>query len=120
MKRHAAHHPDAEMAQLQQRIRLDRIALTLSVRATQQAIRERLSSPGMLLAAAGTGFVLGRVAKRKSGTASARGRGWGLLTEAAKAAFKLASSGPAVWLTTVLRAPRAQRSPPQDLRSAPQ
>jgi hypothetical protein len=109
MKRETALHPDAEIAQLQQRIRLDRIALTLSVQATQQALRERLSSPVMLLMAAGTGFVLGRVTKGSPGTASARRRWWGLVTQAASTALKFASSGPAMWIVTAL----GRRTAPQ-------
>jgi hypothetical protein len=118
MRRHRARHLDAEIDQLQQRIRLDRIALILSVRATQQALRARLSSPAMLLAAAGTGFVLGRVIKRSRGAASVASRWWGFVTEAASAALKLASSRPAMWVARALgRSTSAQRPQAQDLSS---
>jgi hypothetical protein len=118
MKRHTARDPDAEIAQLQQRIRLGRIALILSVRTTQQALRARLTSPAMLLTAAGTGFVLGSVTKRGRGAASVPSRWWGFVIEAASAALKIASSGPAMWVATVLgRSTNAQRAQSQDLSS---
>ena len=118
MKRHMARHRDGEIAQLQQRIRLDRIALALSVRGAQRVLRERLSSPAMLLTAAGTGFILGRITKGRGSAASFPSRWWGFVTEAASTALKFASSGPAVWVATALgRNISPQRAPSQDLSS---
>jgi hypothetical protein len=110
MKRHAAPHNDVQIARLQQRIMLDRIALSLSIRATQQALREQLASPAMLLAATGAGFVLGRITRRsRAGSAPrARGRFGAAALEAVRAALKFASSAPMIWLMRFARARAAQ------------
>lgn len=117
MTRHAAYHADAQIAELQQRIRLDRIALALSIRVTQEALRERLSSPAMLLAATGAGFALGRITRRApaDGTAQPRARWGAAALEAARTALKFASSGPVLWLARFLNMRRAQA---EDVTSA--
>jgi len=102
MKRRAVRNPDAEIEQLQQRIRLERMALTLSLQASQQAFRARLGSPAMLLTAAGAGFALGRIARNDDpGSASVRTRRWALMIQVARTAIRLASSGPVLRLARI-------------------
>jgi len=110
MKRHVAPHPNAQIARLQQRIHLDRIALTLSIQATQQALREQLSSPAMLLAATGAGFVLGRISRRARADGIARPRPrWGAAAlEAVRTALKFASSAPVLWVARFASTRRPQ------------
>jgi hypothetical protein len=118
MKRHVAPHPDAQIAKLQQRIHLDRIALTLSIQATQQALREQLTSPAMLLAATGAGFVLGRVISRPAhadGTARPRARWGAAALEAVRTALKFASSAPVLWVARFA----SRRRPQADVTPAP-
>ena len=117
MKRHVAPHPDAQIAKLQHRIHLDRIALTLSIQATQQALREQLTSPAMLLAATGAGFVLGRITRpaRADGTARPRARWGAAALEAVRTALKFASSAPVLWVARFA----SRRRPQADVTPAP-
>ena len=115
MKRHVAPHPDAQIARLQQRIHLDRIALTLSIQATQQALREQLSSPVTLLAATGVGFVLGRISRRPRGdgtTRRPRARWGAAALEAVRTALKFASSAPVLWVARIASGRRPQADVP--------
>jgi len=111
MKRHALH--DAEIDQLQRRIRLDRIALTLSIRATEQAFQEQIASPPMLVAATGVGFVLGRMVGRRTRARPGRaarsgGRAAVKALETLRTVLKFASSGPMLWLATFVSMRRAE------------
>src|SRR5690349_19976284 len=66
MSKSKIHPPaDHEIAQLQQRIYLHRIGLSLSIEATKQALRERLASRSVLVGAGATGFILGLLTKRR-------------------------------------------------------
>jgi hypothetical protein len=118
MKRHAVP-MDAEIALLQQRIYLHRIGLRLSADATREALRERLSSPGMLLAAAGSGFVLGLLTNKRATPdgQSATRRLWPMLTSTAVTALKFAQSGPVMWLAS--RLARRERQPASDEQPVP-
>jgi hypothetical protein len=109
---------DAEIARLQRRIRLHRLALTLSLDATKQAFRERLSSPIALVGAVGVGFALGSITKRSepqqpSRAASGLSGLWGVLKESAQTALRFAQSGPVMWLASHLSARTAEPEPPR-------
>jgi len=110
---------DVEISHLQQRIYLHRIALQLSIETAKQALHERLSSPGMLVAAGATGFVLERVTRRQparpgSGPEpSVAKRGFSVVTEAARTALRFMQSGPGLWLATRF-AQRAARESAED------
>jgi len=126
-KSNAHPRPDLEIAQLQQRIYLHRIGLTLSIEAAQQAFRERLASPGMVLAAGATGFMLERLMRphappRANGTQpepSATSRGFSVIAEAVRTALRFLQSGPGLWLAARFAASAAEREP-QDPSSNPQ
>jgi hypothetical protein len=122
MSRRASRNPDVQIAELQQRIHLHRLGLKLSAEATKQAIRVRLTSPAMLLAAVATGFLLGKLTRSPGrDQPSALGRFWSLVTQAAGGALKFARSGPALWLATNVASRAQQRAPqnraPQNARS---
>jgi len=105
-------YPDSETAYLQQRIYLHRLSLELSVQNARQTLREALSSPGTLLGAAATGFVLERLTRRQAadrpGTAR---RLLNLLAEAARTGLRVAQSGPGLWLAARFASRRQQRAP---------
>ena len=124
-------HPaaDVEIAHLQQRIYLHRIGLKLSIEATQQAFRERLASPGMLLAAGATGFMLGRLTLTRRhaagdqpvhGESSAAHRGLSVIAEALRTVLKFLRSGPGLWLASRFAARTAARSPQDPAADFPQ
>jgi hypothetical protein len=102
MKRHAVP-MDAEIAMLQQRIYLHRIGLRLAADATRQALREKLSSPQMLLVAAGSGFALGLLTRgNPSGKPAATSRSWHRLTHTLATTLKFVQSAPVMWLASLL------------------
>jgi len=111
-------HPDVEITRLQRRIRLHRLALKLSLDATRQALRERMSSPVALVGAAGVGFVLGRMTKHSSSpsqpsrAASGLSGLWAVLRESAQTALRFAQSGPVMWLASHLSARTTEPEPP--------
>jgi hypothetical protein len=119
-------HPDAEIARLQRRIRLHRLALKLSVDATRQALRERMSSPVALAGAVGVGFVLGSMTKhagpaQPSRAASGLSGVWAVLRDAAQTALRFAQSGPVMWLASHLSARTTEpEQPPADVSTMPQ
>jgi hypothetical protein len=108
---------DAEIVLLQRRIRLHRLALTLSLDATKQAFRERLSSPIALVGAMGVGFLLGSITKHRelgqpSRAASGLSGAWDVLKQSAHTALRFAQSGPVMWLVSHLSARTAEQEPP--------
>ncbi len=111
-------HPDVEITRLQRRIRLHRLALKLSLDATRQALRERMSSPVALVGAAGVGFVLGSMTKHSSSpsqpsrAASGLSGLWAVLRESAQTALRFAQSGPVMWLASHLSARTTEPEPP--------
>ena len=113
-KRRSHSYLDSEIAYLQQRIYLHRLSLELSMQNARQALREGLSSPGALLGAAATGFVLDRLT---SGQSAARPgtvhRLLKLFAEAARTVLKFAQSAPGLWLAAHF-ASRGKQRPPQD------
>ena len=128
MSKSNAHPPaDREIAQLQQRIYLHRIGLKLSIETAQQALRERLASPGMLLAAGATGFMLERLtrphapprARGPQSEPSAASRGFSVIAEALRTALRFLQSGPGLWLAALFAA-RAVEREPEDPSSNPQ
>jgi len=122
-------HPlaDLEIAQLQQRIYLHRIGLKLSIETAQQAFRERLASPGMLLAAGVTGFMLERLTRSHAPPRtndsrpepSATSRGFTVIAEAVRTGLRFLQSGPGLWLAARFAASAVEREP-QDPSSNPQ
>jgi hypothetical protein len=110
---------DAEIALLQRRIRLHRLALTLSLDATKQAFRERLSSPFALIGAVGAGFVIGNMTKHSepgqpSGAASGLRGLWNVLKQSAQTALRFAQSGPVMWIASHLSARADDAEPPPE------
>jgi len=114
-------HPpaDHEITQLQQRIYLHRLGLRLSIETAKQAFRERLGSPGMLVAAGATGFVFERLTRRHTPhtdrasqpVPSVASRGFGVVAEALRTGLKFLQSGPGLWLAGRLAARAAERGP---------
>ena len=119
MSKSKMHPPaDQEITQLQQRIYLHRLGLRLSIETAKHAFRERLGSPGMLLGAGATGFMLDRLTRRptpRKGRAqpqpSVASRGFGVVAEALRTALKFLQSGPGLWLAGHLAARAAERGP---------
>ena len=100
------------MAYLQRRIYLHRLSLELSLQNARQTLREALSSPGTLLGAAATGFVLERLTRRhvadRPGTAR---RLLNLFAEAARTGLQFARSTPGLWLAARFALRGQQRVP---------
>jgi hypothetical protein len=122
-------HPpaDHEITQLQQRIYLHRLGLRLSIETAKEAFRERLGSPGMLLGAGATGFMLDRLTRRRTprnGRAqpqpSVASRGFGVVAEALRTGLKFLQSGPGLWLAGRLAARAAERGPQDSSAGHPQ
>jgi len=125
MSKSKIHPPaDHEIAQLQQRIYLHRIGLSLSIEATKQALRERLASRSVLLGAGATGFILGLLTKRRHASTahgpqpqpSATSRGFSVLAEAVRTGLKFLQSGPGLWLAGRLASRAADREPEPEAR----
>jgi len=122
MSKRQMHPPaDVEIAHLQQRIYLHRIGLRLSIETAQQAIRERLASPGMLVAAGVTGFMLERLTHRGAprtkaaeSMSSSTGGALGVVAEAARTGLRFLQSGPGLWLAARLAARAAEHPSPED------
>ena len=119
MSKSKMHPPaDLEIAQLQQRIYLHRIGLKLSIETAQQAFHERLSSPGMLLAAGAAGFMLERFTRSHAPRnadgprpePSANSRGASVIAEAVRTALRFLQSGPGLWLAARIAAGAAERA----------
>jgi len=114
-------HPpaDLEIAQLQQRIYLHRIGLKLSIETAKQALRERLASPGVLLAAGATGFMLERLTRSQTTSTgrdsqpvpSATRQGFSVVAETVKTVLRFLQSGPGLWLTARFAARAGEREP---------
>jgi hypothetical protein len=108
MRRSAASR-ETEIALLQQRIYLRRLGLRLHADAARQALRERLTSPAILLAAVAVGMILGAVTNRRGpANSSALGRLSALLTDVISLALKFAQSGPLMWIAAHLTARKQQ------------
>jgi hypothetical protein len=120
MSKSKMHPPaDLEIAQLQQRIYLHRLGLRLSIETAQQAFRERLSSPGALLAAGAAGFMLERFtrphAPRSASSpgprSAATSRRASVIAEAVRTALRFLQSGPGLWLAARIASGAAERAP---------
>jgi hypothetical protein len=113
MSRRRAHpYPDSEIAYLQQRIYLRRLSLELSVQNARQALREGLTSPGMLLGSAATGFVLERLTRGQAvDHPRTANRLLSLFAQAARTGLKFAQSSPGVWLAARFASRRQQQAP---------
>ena len=129
MSKSQVHPPAAiEIAQLQQRIYLHRIGLKLSIETAQHAVRERLSSPGMLLAAGATGFMLERLtrahaprtARVSQPEPSATRDGVSLISQAVHTALRFLQSGPGMWLAAHFAAGAAERAQQDPSPNRPQ
>jgi hypothetical protein len=100
---------DREIAEAENRILTRRRLLLCRTRTVEAALRAKLTAPGILLSAAGLGYVLGRLTMPQGAGESAFQRLWATLTQAAGAAFSVLHSAPMLWLASAVG---AKRSPP--------
>jgi hypothetical protein len=108
---------DLEIASAEIRIEYHRLSLRAHKTLLRAAVREKIASPGMLLAATGVGYVVGSLTQSSHPhQPSPIGRLFAVVTDALRVVLKFSQSGPAVWLATTIGASRAasKSGPPPD------
>ncbi|MEO8626557.1 MAG: hypothetical protein ABI612_00445 [Betaproteobacteria bacterium] len=108
---------DLEIASAEIRIQYHRLRLHAHKTLLSAAVRAKVASPGMLLAATGVGYIVGSLTQSsRPHQPSPAGRLFAVITDALRVVLKFSRSGPAVWLATTIGASRAaskSASPPE-------
>ena len=106
---------DLEIAGAEVRIAYHRLRLKAHKTLLRTAVREKIASPGMLLAATGVGYVVGSLTQsNRPHQPSPAGRLFAVVSDALRVVLKFSQSGPAIWLATTIGASRTanKNSPP--------
>ena len=105
---------DEEITKVELRIHQRRLRVTAKGRSVGTALQRSLTSPAVLLLAAGTGFAIGRITEGNAAPGQTRlSRAWLSISQGVRAALAVVRAPTFVWLARLFGAQR----PEQNLRA---
>ena len=111
------HDLDEEITTIELRIRQRTLRVMAKGRRAGEALQRGLTSPAVLLLAAGTGFAIGRITEGNSGSGQTRlGRAWVSMSQGVRVALAVVRTPAFVWLARLFS---ANRPPPNHSRRDP-